>query len=161
MTEQKAGVAVRGLEGVIASETRIGYVDGTNGKLYYAGYDIDDLAAEASYEEIVFLLWNVRLPTQKELADFRRELIPEMTLPKPLLEWLNRVPKGAHPMVVLRSAVSDLALYDPEAEDNSVEANCRKAIRLVAKLPTIIASYHRCQQRKDILVYVRLWKVFT
>lgn len=151
MAEEKAAVAVRGLEGVIAAETRIGYVDGTNGKLYYAGYDIDDLAAKACYEEVVFLLWNDRLPTKKELEDFRRELVSEMTLPKPLLEWLKRVPKGVHPMVLLRSAVSDLALYDPEAEDNSVEANCRKAMRLVAKVPTIIASFYRCQERKDIL----------
>jgi citrate synthase len=151
MTEEKAGLAVRGLEGVIASETRIGYVDGVNGKLYYAGYDIDVLAVKAGYEEVVFLLWNDRLPTKKELADFRKQLVSEISLPKSLLQWLKRVPRNTHPMVLLRSAVSDLALYDEEAEDNSPEANRRKAIRLVAKLPTIIAAFHRFQQKKDLL----------
>jgi len=151
MAEDKGAVFVRGLEGVIAAETRIGYVDGINGKLYYAGYDIDDLAAKAGYEEVVYLLWNDRLPTRKELNSFRKELVAEMILPKPLLQWLKRVPKNVHPMVLLRSAVSDLALYDPEAEDNSAEANRRKAIRLVARIPTIIAAFHRFQQGKNLL----------
>jgi citrate synthase len=150
MAEEKA-VAVRGLEGVIAAETRIGYVDGINGKLYYAGYDIDDLANKACYEEIVFLLWNDRLPTRTELRKFRSELVSEMHLPKPLIQWLKRVPKKVHPMVLLRSAVSDLALYDPEAEDNSPEANRRKATRLVAKLPAIIALFHCSQEKIDPL----------
>jgi citrate synthase len=143
MDPERRGVAVRGLEDVIAAETRIGYVDGVNGKLYYAGYDINDLAKYASYEECVFLLWNDRLPTKGELEDFRAELIPEMALPRPLVQWFKRVPRGVHPMVMLRSAVSDLALYDPETEDNSVEANRRKAARLVAKVPSIIAGFHR------------------
>ena len=136
MDTEVRGVAVRGLEDVIAAETRIGYVDGANGKLYYAGYEINDLAKHASYEECVFLLWNDRLPTKRELEAFRAELIPEMTLPRPLVQWFKRVPRGVHPMVMLRSAVSDLALYDKETEDNSVEANRRKAARLVAKVPS-------------------------
>jgi 2-methylcitrate synthase len=143
MEPEKREVAVRGLEGVIAAETRIGYVDGINGKLYYAGYDINDLVKHPSYEECVYLLWNDRLPTKKELEAFRAELIPEMNLPRPLVQWFKRVPRGVHPMVMLRSAVSDLALYDPETEDNSVEANRRKAARLVAKVPSIIAGFHR------------------
>lgn len=151
MAEETKPVAVRGLEGVIAAETRIGIVDGTNGKLYYAGYDINDLAGKSCYEEVVFLLWNDRLPTKKELDKFRKELASEMTLPKLLLQWLKRVPKGVHPMVLLRSAVSDLALYDPEAEDNSPEANRRKAVRLVAKIPSIIATFHRYQEREELI----------
>ena len=110
MENETAGVAVRGLEGVIAAETRIGYVDGANGKLYYAGYDINDLAKYPSFEECVFVIWNDRLPTKRELEDFRAELIPEMNLPRPLVQWFKRVPRGVHPMVMLRSAVSDLAL---------------------------------------------------
>ena len=151
MPEEKSNVPVRGLEGVIAAETRIGYVDGINGKLYYAGYDIDDLANKVCYEEIVYLLWNDRLPTRKELSDFRTEFVSEMNLPQPLIQWLKRVPKKVHPMVLLRSAISDLALYDAEAEDNSPEANRRKATRLVAKLPTIIALSHRFQEKNKIL----------
>ncbi len=151
MDPETRGVAVRGLEDVIAAETRIGYVDGVNGKLYYAGYDINDLAKYASYEECVFLLWNDRLPTKRELEDFRAELIPEMALPRPLVQWFRRVPRGVHPMVMLRSAVSDLALYDPETEDNSVEANRRKAARLVAKVPSIIAGFHRIYGGEELV----------
>ena len=143
--------AVRGLEDVIAAETRIGYVDGINGKLYYAGYDINDLARHCSYEECVFLLWNDRLPTGQELKAFRDELVAEMHLPRPLIQWFRRVPRGVHPMVMLRSAVSDLALYDKETEDNSEEANRRKAIRLVAKVPAIIAGFYRITNGGSIL----------
>jgi citrate synthase len=151
MQAQTRAVPVRGLEDVIAAETRIGYVDGVNGKLYYAGYEISDLAKHCCYEECVYLLWNDRLPTRKELADFRAELIPEMTLPNPLVQWFKRVPKGVHPMVMLRSAVSDLALYDEETEDNSVAANRRKAIRLVARISAIIAGFHRIYNRKPLV----------
>lgn len=151
MAEQSRPVAVRGLEDVIAAETSIGYVDGVNGKLYYAGYDISNLARRSSYEECVFLLWNQRLPRKAELESFRAELVPEMVLPGPLLQWFKRVPKGVHPMVMLRSAVSDLALYDPETEDNSAEANRRKAVRLVAKVPSIIAAFHRFQNGQDLV----------
>ncbi len=151
MESQARGVAVRGLEDVIAAETRIGYVDGINGKLYYAGYEINDLAKHPSYEECVFLLWNDRLPTKRELEEFRAELIPEMNLPRPLIQWFKRVPRGVHPMVMLRSAVSDLALYDKETEDNSVEANRRKAVRLVAKVPSIIAGFHRIYNGESLI----------
>jgi citrate synthase len=149
--EPKEAVPVRGLEGVIAGETRISYVDGINGKLYYAGYDIHDLAENITYEECVFLLWNDRLPTLRELEAFRRELIPEMNLPDPLVQWFKRVPRGVHPMVMLRSAVSDLALYDPETEDNSVEANRRKAARLVARVPAIIGGFYRIHEGKELI----------
>jgi citrate synthase len=151
MEPQAEAIAVRGLEGVIAAETRIGYVDGANGKLYYAGYDINDLAKNPSFEECVFVLWNDRLPTKRELEDFRAELIPEMNLPRPLVQWFKRVPRGVHPMVMLRSAVSDLALYDKETEDNSVEANRRKAARLVAKVPSIIAGFHRIYNGHELV----------
>ncbi|MEW6444212.1 MAG: citrate/2-methylcitrate synthase [bacterium] len=151
MAEQARPVPVRGLEDVVAAETAIGYVDGINGKLYYAGYEINDLAEHATYEECVFLLWNQRLPSRAELERFHAELVPEMVLPDPLIQWFLRVPKGVHPMVMLRSAVSDLALYDPEAEDNSAAANRRKAVRLVAKVPAIIASFYRTQHGLELV----------
>ncbi len=151
MQAQKRDVAVRGLEGVIAAETRIGYVDGINGKLYYAGYEINDLAKHCCFEEVVYLLWNDKLPTKKELASFRAELIPEMTLPNPLIQWFKRVPRNVHPMVMLRSGISDLALYDSETEDNSEEANRRKAIRLVARTSAIIAGFHRIYNGKRLV----------
>lgn len=151
MANETKSVAVRGLEGVIAADTRIGYVDGVNGKLYYAGYDINDLAGKVCFEEVVFLLWNDRLPDRSELAELRQQLIAEMVLPEPLMDWFKRIPGETHPMVVLRSAVSDLAAYDPEAEDNSPEANRRKAIRLVARIPAIIAAYYRALNRGAVL----------
>ncbi len=150
MTDKGEKTAVRGLEGVIASETRIGMVDGVNGKLYYAGYEIDELAEQVSFEEVVFLLWHDRLPAEKELLAFRDQLVREMTLPPALQDWFRRIPADLHPMVVLRSAVSDLALFDPEAADNSAAATQRKAIRLVAKIPTIIAGIHRMRQGLDL-----------
>jgi len=151
MDNETRPVPVRGLEGVIAGETRVSYVDGINGKLYYAGYDIDEMAEQITYEECVYLLWNDRLPTAKEREAFRQQLIPEMTLPAPLVQWFKRVPPEVHPMVMLRSAVSDLALYDPETEDNSIEANRRKAIRLVARVPAIIGGFYRIHNGKELV----------
>jgi len=151
MQEKTRAVAVRGLEGLLAGETRVGHVDGANGKLYYAGYDIHDLAKHCCYEECVFLLWNDRLPTREELGGFRSQLVREMTLPQPLIQWFKRVPRGVHPMVMLRSAVSDLALYDEETEDNSEAANRRKAIRLVAGVSAVIAGFHRIHNKKPLL----------
>ena len=95
MEDKARPAAIRGLEGVIAAETRIGYVDGVNGKLYYAGYDVNDLARHATYEECVYLLWNDRLPNKKELTAFRSDLVKEMTLPGPLVQWFKRVPVDA------------------------------------------------------------------
>ena len=151
MAEKTRPQAIRGLEGVIAAETKIGCVDGVNGRLYYAGYDINDLAKHCCYEECVYLLWHNRLPTRKELEDLRAELISEMTLPNPLVQWFKRVPRGVHPMVMLRSGVSDLALYDKETEDNSIEANHRKAVRLVARTSAIIAGFFRIYNKKSLV----------
>jgi citrate synthase len=150
MAERKETTAIRGLEGVIAAETRVGKVDGVNGKLFYAGFDIDDLAEHATFEEVVFLLWNDRLPSQPELEAFRKELVSAMRLPAPLVDWFKRIPEGLHPMVILRSAVSDLALFDPEPDDNSPEATRRKAVRLVGGIPAIIAGIHRFRQGLDL-----------
>ncbi len=146
MAGQEKKQPVRGLEGVIAAETRIGLVDGTNGKLYYAGYDIDDLAEKATYEEVVFLLWNLRLPVESELETLRKDLASRMELPAPMLEWFKRVPENTHPMVVLRSAVSDLAMYDPVDKSDNYDANKDKAASLVAGVPAIVAAYYRAVQ---------------
>jgi citrate synthase len=151
VTQPEKKEAVRGLQDVIAAETRIGKVDGVNGKLYYAGYDVDDLAEKAWYEEVVFLLWNDRLPTIRELTEFKRELVQEMTLPKEVWEWFKLLPNQLHPMVVLRSAISVLALYDPEPNDNSAMATRRKATRLVAKIPTLIAAMNTSQKGRELL----------
>jgi len=137
---------VRGLEGVIAADTSISYVDGVHGRLFYQGYDIHDIAEAMSFSETVFLLWNGRLPTLAEHHAFRSEVVAEMRLPSQVTEMLRLTPPNSHPMAVLRSAVSMLANFDPDGEDISPEANWRKAKRLLAQVPTIIADLHRIRR---------------
>ena len=139
----------KGLEGVVIADTRLSRVQGDIGKLTYCGYDINDLAANASFEEVVYLLWHIRLPTKAELDEFHNALNAQMTLPDAVLDAMRAFPTGAHPMGVLRTAVSLLGLHDPEAEDNSQEANLRKAISLTAKLPTITAAWARLRKGKE------------
>jgi citrate synthase len=139
----------KGLEGVVVADTRLSRVQGDVGQLTYCGYSIEDLAEHASFEEVVFLLWYNALPTKTQLARFRHTLIEHMTLPAVELDAMTRFPVNAHPMAVVRSAVSALGLYDAAAEDNSQDANYRKAIHLTAKLPTIVAAWARIRVGKD------------
>ncbi|MBI4790696.1 MAG: citrate synthase [Chloroflexi bacterium] len=147
--EEKA--PVRGLESVVAADTSISLVDGIHGRLLYQGYDIHDLAENTSFTETVFLLWKCRLPTQAENDTFRSEIVAEMRLPSQVVEMLKLTPPNSHPMAVLRTAVSMLANFDPDAEDLSPEANWRKAKRLVAQVPTIIADLHRIRLGQPVL----------
>lgn len=133
----------KGLEGVVALESAICHIDGQIGELVYAGYDIADLAANCTFEEVAWLLWTGALPTPTELADLNRQLCAERALPPMVLELLAVTPEDANPMAVLRTAVSMLALFDGEAEDMSREANLRKSIRLTARIPTILAAFDR------------------
>lgn len=149
--KQEDKIVVRGLEGVVAGETRTSYVDGANGELYYQGYNIHDIAEKVSYEEVVFLLWNARLPTKDELFRFRSELVAEMRLPSQVVEMIRLTPPNARPMAILRTAVSMLGMYDPDVEDNCRLANLRKAKRLVAQVPTIIADLHRVRNGQPLL----------
>lgn len=142
---------IRGLEGIVAAETSISYVDGVHGRLYYQGYEIDEIASSTRFSEIIFLLWEGRLPNAKELKLFRSEIVGEMRLPSQVLEMLKLTPPNSHPMSVVRSAVSMLAALDPDAEDISYEANRRKAKRLMAQIPTIIADLHRIKNGKPVL----------
>ena len=144
-------VAVRGLEGVIAAESSVSYVDGIHGRLLYQGYDIHDLADHTTFAEVVFLLWRGRLPTQAERDAFSAELVGEMRLPSQVLEMLKLTPPNSHPMAVLRTAISMLANFDPDAENLSPEANWRKAKRLMAQVPTIIADLHRIRNGLPVL----------
>lgn len=139
----------KGLEGVVIADTRLSKVFGDIGKLIYCGYDIRDLAAHASFEEVVFLLWYGALPTQQQLARLQERLHSEATLHPTVLQALKSYPTSAHPMAVLRTAVSQIGLNDPAAEDNSQDANYRKALRLTAKIPTIIAAWARLREGKE------------
>lgn len=134
---------VKGLEGVVASQTSLSFIDGQQGILLYRGFDIHDLAPSASFTESVYLLWNDRLPTRDELAAFDAELGASRTLNVGTLDILRSLPSDTTPMAALRTAVSAEGTSDPDAEDNSPEANLRKSTGLVARVPTMIAAYHR------------------
>src|SRR5258708_4981510 len=139
-----------GLEGGIAGGAEICYIDGYAGILSYRGYNIHTLADHASFEEVVYLLWNGRLPNASELAALKSDLAANRAIPKPVLEFLASVPKAA-PMDVLRTAVSMLSLYDPLAGDMSPEANQTKARKLMAQTPTIVTSFDRLRNGRPIL----------
>jgi len=139
----------KGLEGVVIADTRLSKVYGDIGKLIYCGYDIRDLAKHASFEEVIFLLWYGELPTKTQLERLHHRLHEEMNLHPSVLQALHLYPPGAHPMAVLRTAVSHIGLNDPAAEDNSQDANYRKALRLTAKIPTIIATWARIREGKE------------
>ncbi|HUQ17402.1 MAG TPA: citrate/2-methylcitrate synthase [Candidatus Saccharimonadales bacterium] len=139
--EQKTAAAPRGLEGVVATTTAISSV--SDNFLQYRGYMIDELALKAEYEEVAYLLLNGDLPSKKELADFKAELTKHRALSPFLRNILSEMSESGTPMDVLRTVVSASALEDPSEGDNSHDAEYRKSIRLVAKLPSILATYIR------------------
>ena len=138
-----------GLEGVVAAATQTSLVDGKNGRLVYRGYDIDDLADHSTYEEVCHLVWYGRLPTRRELTELEHSLAIQRELPKEIERLIGEAPSTAHPMDVLRTAVSALGMYDPDARDNSAEANLRKAIRVTAQVPTIVAYFERLRSGRE------------
>ncbi|MYE33698.1 MAG: citrate synthase [Gemmatimonadales bacterium] len=138
--------AGKGLEGVVASQTSLSFIDGLKGILVYRGYNIHELAPNVSFPESVFLLWNGRLPRRSELDEFEATLAAQRTLDPRTVEGLKGLPAETVPMSALRTGISLEGVYDPDAEDNSAEANRRKAGRLVARTPTIIAAIHRIRQ---------------
>lgn len=142
---------VRGLRDVAAAETKISYVD-PNGSLYYLGYNIDDLVGQVIYAEIAYLLIHKRLPNQHELDDFSNQLIIEMNLPDQIIESIKNAPKSCHPMDILRTEVSHLGEYDPDSGDLSDAANFRRATRLIAQVPSIVATINRIRMKKPIII---------
>ncbi|MEX0686034.1 MAG: citrate/2-methylcitrate synthase [Balneolales bacterium] len=140
-----------GLEGIVAFSTQKSLVDGKNGELIYAGYNIDELAKNSTFEEVCFLLWNERLPKANELEELHNDLINERELPGPVLNYIRATNPGAEPMSVLRTATSMLADFDDEAMANTPEANRRKSIRMTAQMPAIIAAFSRIRDNKAIL----------
>jgi citrate synthase len=141
----------RGLDDVYAKETTICFIDGERGRLLYRGYDIRDLAEHSSFEETVFLLLQGRLPNREELERTKSDLAAARTLPPSVLKLLRSMPEHAPPMDVLRTTVSYLSGFDPERDDSTRAANLRKAMRLVAQLGTIIATYERTRRGQRIL----------
>lgn len=133
----------KGLEGVVAAETRMSFIDGEKGILEYVGIPIDALARNSTFEETVFLLWNCRLPKQGELNDFSQQLRSRYKLPGDFRKRILDMPKDAQPMHVLRTAVSSLALYDANPNAVDVPTAREKAMNILAQAPTIIAWYDR------------------
>jgi citrate synthase len=145
-----ATITGAGLEGVIAADSEICYIDGVAGVLSYRGYNIHTLAENALFEEVIYLLWNDRLPSRSELDDFRSSLVTARPLPAPVVDFLLGVPE-APPMDILRTAVSMLALYDPDASSNSPEANLRKAVRLMSQSAAIVTTFDRLRNGREII----------
>ena len=138
----------KGLEGIVATESSISSI--IDDKLTYVGYDIDDLAENSSFEEVVYLLWNQKLPTKDELDKFKNDLAENMDIPSEIVDHLKSYDlKTVHPMAALRTAVSMLGLYDDEADTMDEEANRRKAVRLKAKISTIVTAFARIRNGKD------------
>lgn len=135
------GALDRGLEGVVACSTAISTIAGST--LLYRGYTIEDLAAHATFEEVVFLLWFGRLPGAEELARFQRQLDEAMPLPPQSFGWSHGLPTAVHPMDFLHAVVAGLSLHDPDSNVLTWDANIRKAVRLTARLSTIVAAYDR------------------
>jgi len=139
-------VEKNGLAGVVAAESALSFIDGEAGRLSYRGYDVNALARHASYLESVYVLWYDALPSAMELAAFEGTLAAQRSLPPEVLAVLGELPADSAPMAALRTAVSALGQVDPEAEDISHEADLRKAGRLVARMPTIVAAFDRLRR---------------
>lgn len=139
----------KGLEGIVAFSSRKSFIDGAKGELIYAGYNIEVLAENATFEEVCYLLWHERLPNAAESKELSDQLTSQRELPDAVYQYLRNTSKSAEPMSVLRTATSMLADTDVDALDNSQEANLRKAIRLTAKMPTIIAAYDRIRNGNE------------
>src|SRR5437762_1145366 len=131
-----------GLEDTVATSSEICFLDGDRGILAYCGYDIHDLARQATFEEVCYLLWHRRLPTRAELGDLQAQLAAARALPEPVLRLLRTLPPGDG-MDLLRTLTSSLSHYDPDAADNSAQANYRKAVRLTSQISSLVATMGR------------------
>jgi citrate synthase len=143
--------APKGLEGVVATTSKICYIDGEEGVLAYRGIDIHELADHSTFEETCYLLWNGGLPTKRQLNDLHQQLAAERKLDPAIIEMLRSLPKGAMPMDVLRTAVSALGLYDPDEKKGDHAANVTKSIRLTSQIAMIVAAYDRLRKGKDVV----------
>jgi citrate synthase len=145
-------VIAKGLEGIIANSTSLSDVLGKEGVLIYAGYDINELAGKATYEEIVYLLWHGALPNSAELDELKAKLRNERELPRGVVDFIKSTPRNANPMDVMRTAVSMLGLYDSglSDEDSRQDADHRRAISITAKIGVIAAYFHRARQGLEL-----------
>ena len=143
--------APRGLEGVVATTSKICFIDGDQGVLAYRGIDIHELADHSTFEETCYLLWNGKLPTRKELEELHQRLAAEREIDSAVIALLKNLPRGAMPMDVLRTAVSALGLYDKDEKNNDHDANVTKAIRLTSQIAMIVAAYDRLRKGNKLV----------
>ena len=141
----------RGLEGVVAANSGICFIDGDKGVLAYRGIDIHELADNSTFEETCHLLWFGKLPTRRELSDTRDALAAERKLDPAVVNLLRQAPRQALPMDILRTTVSALAFYDPDFKTNDRESNLRKTIRLTSQVPMLVAYYDRIRKGKQLV----------
>src|SRR5205085_2854307 len=138
-----SAASAAGLRGVVAASSSIGDVNGERGELIYQGYNIHDLAAHSTFEEIVFLLWHGRLPNQQELDELKHTIGASYEVAPQVFDMMRQFPRAAEPMDTLRTAISALAFYDEHARDISREGALRTATRLTAQFPVIVAAIER------------------
>jgi citrate synthase len=151
MTSSAISTPAKGLEGVVAANTRLSDVQGDNGKLVYAGYDIDELAGKVTFEEVVHLLHHDHLPNSKELHELKEQLAGARELPVGVIQIIKTLPKNTPPMHAIRTAISALGCFDPASDDDSMDAQRQKAIRLIARIPIVTAYFHRAREGKTLL----------
>lgn len=144
-------VATRGLEGVIATQSGICWIDGEAGVLSYRGIDIHELAAKSNFEETTYLLWFGKLPNADELNQFSQQLQASRQVDPAIIAFLRTLPKNATPMEALRTVVSLLAVYDKDDADSSHDANVRKAIRLTSQIAMVVAMFDRIRKGKEVI----------
>lgn len=141
----------RGLEGIVAAHSGICWIDGDAGVLAYRGIDIHELAEKSNFEETTYLLWFGKLPSASELKKFRKHLADGRVLPQETIQLMEKFPKQATPMEVLRTVVSALSMYDPDEENNLHDANVRKSYRLTSQVAMIVAAYDRIRKGKPVV----------
>jgi len=147
--DKEGSQLIRGLEGVVAAETRLCDLDGANGRLAYCGYDIADLAQQATFEEVCHLLWHGELPTAAQLDRTTLALIAAREIPRELVQAFRLMPTATDPMRALQAAVAMLGMYDPDGTDNAHDANLKKAVRLTSQLATAICAHHRSRSGQE------------
>src|SRR5580704_15290423 len=141
----------KGLEGIVAANTRLSDVQGEAGRLIYCGYDIDELAGKVSFEEVIHLLHHNHLPNQKELHEYKEHLAAARSLPAGVVKIIKALPPATPPMHAIRTAISALGCFDTTCDDDSMDAQRQKALRLIARLPIATAYFHRARQGKSLL----------
>jgi citrate synthase len=141
----------KGLEDIIAAETSVSDIDGKLGRLFYVGYDIHELAETSTFEETVYLLHNIELPNEAQLEEITEQLVAERDLDFFVEGLMPTMVQQTSPMSMLRTTVSAMSAHDPDGWDQSAPANYRKALRLIARFPTVIATFNRLRSKDDVV----------